>query len=134
MLAHPFRKRRVTERRVGIFWLAGSRLLRDTSPLSKAERYGECWTHSTSHMDHWTHLQQIDAVSRDIEYEEHPRGRVVLNTKTERFTIYADRCILKRKSVLSRIMKIMHLPIGETDVKTDDHYRCFKCLRGPSAR
>ena len=44
--AHPFRKMRVTERRVGIFWLVGSKLLRDTSPLSKAERYGECLTHS----------------------------------------------------------------------------------------
>jgi hypothetical protein len=126
--AHPFWKKRLTERRVGIFWLPGSRLLRDTSPLSNAERYGECWTHSTSHMDHWTHRLQAGDVPTDIEYEEHPRGRVVLNTKTDRFIIYADRCILKRPSVIDRIIKMMHLRADETDVNTDDHYRCFKCL------
>ena len=127
-LAHPFKKIRLNERRVGIFWLAGNRLLCDTSPLSEAEEYGNCLTHPTSHIDHWRRLQQAGTVPPDIEYEEHPRGRVVLNTKTERFTIYADRCILNRQSVVSRILKAVHLEAGETDLKTDDHYRCFKCL------
>jgi hypothetical protein len=126
--AHSFRIAGVTQRRVGIFWLAGSRLLRDTSPLSEAEEYRECLTHPTSHIEHWKHLQQIGMVPSDIEYEEHPRGRVVVNVLTERFAIYADRCILKRPSVVSRIVKAMHLIPSETEIKTDDHYRCFKCL------
>jgi hypothetical protein len=69
-------------------------------------------------------------VPTDVEYEEHPRGRVVFNTETDRFRIYADRCILKRLSVIGRIIKMMHLRADETDVNTDDHYRCALCLRG----
>jgi|ERR1035437_8744893 hypothetical protein len=125
---HPFKTVRVVQRRVGIFWLVGNRLLCDTGPLSKAEEYGECLTHPQSHIDHWAHLQQIGTVSPHSEYEEYPRGRVVFNTKTERFTIYADRCILRRQPMIKRIMKIMHLGINETDFRTDGHYRCVKCM------
>lgn len=54
-----------------------------------------------------------------IEYEDAPRGRVVYNWKTRRFTLYADRCILKRKSVVKKIMNAMHLLASPTDVTTE---------------
>jgi len=116
---------------VGIFWLIGDRLILDMSPLSEAEPYGDCLGHPTSHIDYWTAQQRIGAVSREIEYEEPPRGRVVFNKKTQRFDLYADRCILKRKAVVKRIMEAMHLPASHTDIGTDGHfghYKCSKCL------
>lgn len=116
---------------VGIFWLIEDRLVLDTSLLSEAEPYGDCLTHGNSHIDFWTVQQGLGTVSRHIEYEEYPRGRVVFNTRTKRFTLYADRCILARKSVVSEIKKTMHLPNGQTDVMTDGplgHYRCYRCL------
>jgi hypothetical protein len=116
---------------VGIFWLVEGRLIIDASPLSEAESYGDCLTHSKSHLDFWMEQQRLGAVSPDIEYEELPRGRVVYNPTTERFTLYADRCILKRKSVVKQIMKAMCLPSGHTDVTTDGpdgHYKCSLCL------
>src|ERR1700683_612174 len=90
---------------VGIFWLIGDRLGLDTSPLSEAEPYGDCLGHRTSHIDYWTAQQRLGIVSREIEYEESPRGRVVFNTKTKKFALYADRCILNRKAVVKRIMQ-----------------------------
>lgn len=120
-------------RRVGIFWLAGGRLLRDTTPLSRAQECGDCLTHATNHVDHWTHLQQIGVASPDTEYEDFPRGRAVFNTKTERFEIHADRCIVNRQALASKITRIMRLPLAETDLKADDHYRCSQCLRELSA-
>src|ERR1700689_2604442 len=92
---------------VGIFWLIGDRLILDTSPLSEAEPYGDCLGHRTSHIDYWTAQQSLRTVPPDLEYEEPPRGRVVYNTKTQRFAVYADRCILKNKSVVRSIMKTM---------------------------
>ena len=127
--AHSMKTARVTERKVGIFWMVGSRLLFDASPLSEAEPYGDCLTHRNSHIDFWTDQQRLGVVSADIEYEDPPRGRIVYNTKNERFALYADRCILKRKSVVNRIMKSMHLLPDQTDVWPDAHYRCYRCLK-----
>jgi hypothetical protein len=71
-----------------------------------------------------------------MEYYECPRGRVVYNSKTKRFALYVDRCILKRKSVVKQIMKAMHLPAGQTDVTTDGpdgHYKCSSCMGASAA-
>jgi hypothetical protein len=119
------------ESRVGIFWLVGERLILDASPLSEAAPYGDCLDHPTSHEDFWTAQQRLGAVPREMEYEESPRGRVVYNRGTKRFALYADRCILKRKSVIAKILEAMHLPTSQTDVTTDGpdgHYRCSRCL------
>ena len=116
---------------VGIFWLLGKRLIIDTSPLSEAEPYGDCLGHEESHDHYWTVQQGLGNVPRDVEYDEHPRGRVVYNTKTQRFALYADRCILKRTSMVNRIMKEMCLPAAQTVSGTDGpggHYKCSKCL------
>jgi hypothetical protein len=115
---------------VGIFWLIEDRLVLDTTLLSEAEPYGDCLTHGKSHIDFWTEQQALGTVPHDIEYEEYPRGRVVYNVKTERFTLYADRCILARKSLVGEMKKTMHLPTAQTDVMTDGplgHYRCYRC-------
>jgi len=124
------------EQTVGIFWVVGTRLILDSSPLNEAEPYCDNLTYRKSHIDRWTELQQVGVAPLDVEYEEPPRGRVVFNMKTHRFTLYADRCILEKKAMLSRIVKTMGLPVGEIDIVTDCHYRCFACLakmRGSSA-
>jgi hypothetical protein len=116
---------------VGIFWLLGDRLILDTSSLTEAEPYGDCLDHRQSHIDYWTEHQRLGTVPRDIDYEEPPRGRVVFNRKTQRFALYADRCILKRKPIVKQIMKAMCLPVVKTDVTTDGpdgHYKCSRCL------
>ncbi len=114
---------------VGIFWLIDERLILDTTLLSEAEPYGDCLTHGNSHIDFWTEQQNLGMVPSEIEYEEYPRGRVVLNTKAREFYLLADRCILKDRATVNRIKKAMHLP-PKTTIDTDPHYRCAKCLRG----
>ena len=34
-----------------------------------------------------------------------PRGRVMYNAKTRQFTLLADRCILKKKALISQIKR-----------------------------
>jgi hypothetical protein len=122
------------EPQVGIFWLLGDRLIIDTTPMSGGEQYGDCLNHPKSHIDYWTEHQTLGDLPRDTEYEEHPRGRVVYNRKTGRYSFCADRCILRKKSIVTRVITAMHLPIESTDVLTDSHYRCFRCLRTEFAR
>jgi hypothetical protein len=120
---------KAAEPHVGIFWLVDGKLLIDSTALGKAEAYGEFKIHSGDHISVWAELQQNGTAPSDMEYEEAPRGRVMYNTRTRRFTFLADRCILGDKGVVRKIMSAMNLPV-DTQADTDSHYRCFRCLRG----
>lgn len=113
--------------RVGIFWEVTGKILIDSTPVEDAEDYGDCKTYGRSHHEYWDHLVRTKVVPHG-DYEEHPRGRVVYNTKTRQYTIYADKCILRQKAAIKQIMREMHLPSKQTVTDTDYHYQCFRCL------
>lgn len=115
------------EPRVGIFWLVGKRLIIDTMPLSEASKYGDFRIYEGDHVTLWAEMEKRGEVPRGSDYEEHPRGRVTFNTKTKRFTLLLDRCILRKKNVVRKLMRLMHLP-DDTALSTDAHYQCFRCL------
>ena len=117
------------EPQVGIFWLVGTRLVIDTTPLSEAGDYGDFKIHEGDHVTVWAGMERRGEVPRDADYEEHPRGRANFNTRTQRFTLYADACILRKKNIVAKLMRLMHLP-DDTALSTDEHYRCFRCLAG----
>jgi hypothetical protein len=112
---------------VGIFWVVSGKLLIDSSALSGAERYGHNLTYPHGHNKVWERFQRKGIVPLEMEYEEAPRGRVMFNTQSQQFTLLADRCILRNKSVLREIMRKLLLPRG-TEIDTDSHYRCSACL------
>lgn len=124
-LAH--RVTRKAEPCVGIFWLVDDQLLIEMTPLRAAEPYGNCLTHPSSHIGVWQRYQQSGRVPVDMDYEEQPRGRVIYDRVAEAFTVLADQCILKRKAWIERIKKTLRLPKDLT-VRTDPHYKCFRCL------
>ena len=115
------------EPRVGIFWLIGQRLVIDTMPLSKASKYGDCKIYEGDHITLWSEMEMRGEVPRGSAYEEHPRGRVNFNTKTQRFNLFLDRCILRKKNIVAKLISLMHLP-NDTALSTDAHYQCFRCL------
>jgi hypothetical protein len=113
---------------VGIVYLVGDKLFIDSTPVAGAGHYGDSAIHERDHISYWAELVKTGSVP-DSEYEEHPRGRVAYNTKTGRFTLLADKCILSRTSVISKILSRLHLPLKDTETGTDSHYRCYRCLR-----
>jgi hypothetical protein len=117
------------EARVGIFWVVSGNPLIDSTTLNEAEAYGDYLTHSRGHAEVWEAFQRAGGVPREVEYEEFPRGRVMYNRKTKRFTLLADKCILRDKNVVRRIVSELRLP-RNTETGTDLHYRCSRCLRG----
>jgi hypothetical protein len=115
--------------KVGIFWLIGKRIVIDTMPVSEAGDYGEFLIFEGDHITLWAEMEKRGEVPRDSAYEEHPRGRVNFNTRTKRFALFADACILRKRSVVKKLLRLMHLP-EDTALSTDLHYRCFHCLAG----
>jgi hypothetical protein len=115
------------EPHVGIFWLIDGKLIIDTTPVSKAEAYSTALNHPTSHIDYWTRLQRTGAVLPEVEYEELPRGRVVYDGREQRLKLYADACILRKKELVKKLLRLLHLP-DDTPLSTDPHYKCYRCL------
>ena len=123
------RRAKAAEPRLGIFWLVDGKLLIDSSPLSKCEEYGDHWNYPGSHIDVWEQRRRVGKAPAGSEYEEYARGRVMCDMKSKRFTLLADRCILRRKDLIADIKKALCLP-KQTSLGTDPHYRCFTCLHG----
>jgi hypothetical protein len=116
-----------TAPRVGIIYLVGGELLIDSTPLAKARRYGDFRIHERGHIDYWAELVKSGKVPNS-EYEEFPRGRVAYYTKSGKFALLADACILSQKDVVGMILSELHIPPKDIDMGTDSHYRCFRCL------
>ena len=117
---------------MGICWIVDGKPIIDSVSLSDAEPYGDHLTHPRGHAAVWEQYQRGGTAPAEMEYEEAPRGRVMYNTKTRRFTFLADKCILKDTRIVSKIMSAMNLPGRNTDRGTDSHYRCFACLHSGS--
>jgi len=112
---------------LGIFWLVDGKLLIDSTPLGNCEKYGDHLNYPGSHIAVWEQWVQVGKVPAESQYEEYARGRVMCDMKSKRFTLLADRCILRRKDLIAEIKKQLCLPT-QTSVGTDQHYRCFRCL------
>lgn len=114
---------------VGIFWLKpDGRILMDGKPLSEAEKYGDLAIFDGTHTKLWDTFQRNGIVPPDVEYEEWPRGRVSYDTKTRKFYLFADPCILKDKGLINKIKNDFKLPSAQIKTQGDSHYRCPKCL------
>jgi hypothetical protein len=122
---------------VGIVWGVrdGSgplRLLTDCTPLTEAEPYGDFLTHPRGHYEVWESWRRLGPgglAKRGLptviiwhEYEHFPRGRVVFNTTTGRFTLYADRR-LQAQGVLHKVLRAFELDPARCIVRPDPHYR-----------
>jgi hypothetical protein len=117
----------LNKQQLSIF-LVSNKLLIDRTPVSEGEIYGDFRIHERGHDMYWEALKKTGVVPQDSEYDDYPRGRVGYNTKTGQYSLFLDRCILKNKSVVNKIMSELKLPTKGTEMDTDSHYRCRHCL------
>lgn len=122
------------EASLGIFWFVldtehRPRMLAQTCSLSQAEAYGECLTFGPGHYEVWNSWRlsgcpeaSLAATVQHQEYEEWPRGRVVFDTGTGRFQLYADRRI-QAAGLVGQVVKRFSLPEKLIDIRSDAHYR-----------
>jgi len=117
-----------TSPKVGIIYLVGRELLIDSTPLAQAGIYGDFKIHERSHIDYWAELVKRGKVP-NTEYEEFPRGRVAYHPQTGKFGLLADQCILSQEKVLGKNFSQLFIPLKDTVLGTDSHYRSFRCLK-----
>jgi hypothetical protein len=124
--SHDARQARAPK--VGVFFVVGPKLWVAGIPWAENLSVAGFRTYAVGHPDLWKQLQEAGAVPCDLEYDETARGRVNYEDASGRFTLFADKCIIRNKRLVSKIMNELSLP-KNTGVLPDDHYRCPRCLR-----
>ena len=127
---------------VGIVWglhdgAGPLALALDRTPLAEAEAYGDFLTHPRGHhevWEAWRRLGPAGLARRGLpvpiawhEYEYFPRGRVVFDVGTGRFTLRADPR-LRAPDVLPRVLRAFGLDPARCDSRSDPHYRPVRDL------
>lgn len=102
--------------------------------LEAAEPYGECLTFGPGHYEVWERWRHacppnraLTSLVRECEYEEWPRGRVVLDRAADRFVLYADRRITAA-SLTGEVVKRFCLPSDRVVVRHDLHYQSPRAI------
>ncbi len=118
--------------KVGIIFVLGKQLWIDGTPVTEAQAFAGMKSHELDHAVFWEMLQACNAVSRDIEYDEIPRGRVCYDVKNRVFFLFIDPCLKKDPAMVDRLIDDMNLPSEPmTRVELDSHYRCPACMPQP---
>ena len=112
---------------VGLFFLAKGKLCVNGLPWTEVPNVAGFRTYSVGHAEYWRRLKECGATPKYMRYKACPRGRVNYDDASGRFTLFADRCIIMDKRLVSAIMNEFNLPMGTRSL-ADDHYRCPKCL------
>jgi hypothetical protein len=113
--------------------------------MDQAEPYGDCLTYGPGHYETWAHWRRDEAVDpalralvRSYEYEDWPRGRVVLDRARDLFILYADRKLLA-PATIARMATQFHLTggthRGPKRLALSEHgdaERAMKCSRAVS--
>ena len=117
---------------VGIFWRVSAVLVIDRSTLDEAERYGDCITHAAGHYERWQEWQALGIAGLtsngypgsilSSEYDQWPRGRIVYETPTRRFVLFADRR-LQKPGIIDALRAAFGLNQAGVIVRSDAHYR-----------
>jgi hypothetical protein len=110
---------------IGPFFRVRGKLKAQTISLTEAEDYGDYLTTSVSHDEVW---RKIFGRGAAVDFDYFPRGRVVYNKRTERYTVYIDKC-LDTPELIEEIAAAFGLQDSVYNVEFDEHYQCHGCNR-----
>ena len=82
---------------------------------------------NNSHDKYWRVIRKYYPEYRDVDYDYYPRGRVVYNTKDDKYYLYADKCIINNPDWIDAVEDEFSLPHNKVIVSDDDHYQCHEC-------
>jgi len=113
---------------LGLFYVIDEKLYWEGVPLESIQDSYHYRIYPKMHPTFWndTILKNRPELNKFDAYY-FPRGRVVYDKKLSRYELVADKCIIRKEKIVSRIIIEMKLPRKHTEILGDPHYECFKC-------
>lgn len=122
------------EGQVGIFWFHEGLLMPVLSPVHEAERRGRMLDSPLAHVKEWPRLvaryKAAVPMRLILEYDQVPRGRVILDADTRTFIVYLDQALFVQRvkgerpdaQVRDAILDAFALRRERVVFRTDPHY------------
>jgi hypothetical protein len=111
---------------VGIFWILDNRLIQNSIPWHDAAWVDidgdHVYNFPVDHYSFWERLKIHVPAIADIEYDEIPRGRVILNKTVRTFYVYGPKKEIKSKKIQDLIKTGFSLYGKKIVFKSDPHY------------
>jgi hypothetical protein len=107
--------------KIGIFWVRKDEVLRSTFDLATADEFHGVVDSPENHVDVWPRFQTRYSDLHELEYFALPRGRVVYNQSTARFTVFLDS-VLMTPAIKTELLRAFSLTERTTDFARDSHY------------
>lgn len=121
---------KVPQSLIGIFYLIDGRIVFEKALVSSIKPSGAVWAYPRQHHELWSELQKKDPDLYDLDCYSLPRGRVRYNENMKKFEILADRHILEKDSLITRIIEVFHLEKSNVQFREEEHYSCAVCENG----
>ncbi len=117
------------EPRLGLFWFVPEHSAFEmkgvSQPLSEVPNLGGFRTVALGHFDVWKAICVETPSLAEFGYEYFPRGRVNWAEDPGEFLLLVDRSIIAEGQT-NTVIHSWNLPVEETRVMTDAHYRTHK--------
>jgi len=111
---------------VGIFWIHDGRLLPPgavgtSEPARTCEEVQGFKDSRYAHVTAWPEVREHDPGLQHVEYEQVPRGRVIMSGRA--FRVFLPPNMADDRSVRREIMRAFNLPSDGTEFIGDEHYQ-----------
>lgn len=121
------KERSLTEQYLSTFWYVDGDIIGDEVEFNSTNskdltEYGDFIQLDKDHVNIWNRVKHSLDSTKNAEYDEFPRGRVLFNTVKQRFQVVVSPEIVNDKYKRMDILDWFHLPAGKTDFIADEHY------------
>ena len=85
------------------------------------DQFGDFLQIDNDHFSIWPKIRFQAALSRNTEYDEYPRARIMFNTKLHKFVVIGTASLTLDPEMQNKIIEHYGLPMS-TIFETDEHY------------
>lgn len=107
---------------IGIFWYHRGTLISYSESASKIKIVEGFADVCVSHLSHWEEVKRENPSLIPYEYEEIPRGRIVMKRKGPQFRVYVTPEMISDEKFKKKVLLRFKLPLAWTVFVGDDHY------------
>lgn len=113
----------LNKKSIGVFWIYEKQVFAEFQPIKDIQIINGYKDSDLAHYKVWDKIQNQHPKFYLYEYEEIPRGRVVLDIENDKFIIYCNKPILADETSKELILTKFKLDKSKSLFKIDEHYK-----------